>query len=223
MVGAMRPSTALSADGPLNLLQSVTLATSPNARGRGAMIVLNDRIGSAFYTTKNNANSLDTFYSTEAGQLGFFINQVPYFYYEPTQPVGKASFNITGLDDLPMVDILYAHQDMDPLLFNSSVQNGAEGIVLAGVGAGGMSRRATASAEGVYNQTGIPMVASHRSADGFVPADSDRPWLVASGFFNPQKARILMQLCLASGYDQGSIAEVFAASYPPASMVTRRR
>lgn len=223
MVGAMRPSTALSADGPLNLLQAVTLATSPNARGRGAMIVLNDRIGSAYYTTKNNANSLDTFYSTEAGQLGFFINQVPYFYYEATQPVGKASFNITGLDDLPMVDILYAHQDMDPLLFNSSVQNGAEGIVLAGVGAGGMSRTATAAAEGVYNQTGIPMVASHRSADGFVPTDSDRPWLVASGFFNPQKARILMQLCLASGYDQGSIAEVFAAGYPPASVVSRRK
>lgn len=70
MVGAMRPATALSADGPLNLFQAVTLAASPAGRNRGAMVVLNDRIGSAFYTSKNNANSLDTFFSTEAGQLG---------------------------------------------------------------------------------------------------------------------------------------------------------
>ncbi|KAF2649215.1 Asparaginase/glutaminase, partial [Lophiostoma macrostomum CBS 122681] len=76
-VGAMRPATALSADGPLNLLQAVTLAASPAGVDRGTMIVLNDRIGSAFYTTKNNANTLDTFFSTEAGQLGVFINQVP--------------------------------------------------------------------------------------------------------------------------------------------------
>lgn len=223
LVGAMRPATALSADGPLNLLQAVTLATSPNARGRGAMIVLNDRIGSAYYTTKNNANSVDTFYSTEAGQLGFFINQVPYFYYEPAQPVGKVHFNISGLTDLPMVDIIFAHQDMDLLLFNSSVQNGAEGIVLAGVGAGGMSSRASDAAEAVYNQTGVPIVASHRSSDGFVPADGSRSFTIASGFYNPQKSRILLQLCLATGYDETLVEEVFAASYPPASQVTKRR
>jgi L-asparaginase len=70
VVGAMRPATALSADGPLNLYQAVTLASSPAGRDRGTMIVLNDRIGSAFYTTKNNANTLDTFFSEEAGQLG---------------------------------------------------------------------------------------------------------------------------------------------------------
>jgi L-asparaginase len=68
-VGAMRPATALSADGPLNLVQAVTLASSPAGVGRGTMIVLNDRIGSGFYTTKNNANTLDTFFSSEAGQV----------------------------------------------------------------------------------------------------------------------------------------------------------
>src|SRR5690242_13200694 len=82
-VGAMRPATALSADGPLNLYQAAVLAGSPTGRNRGTMIVLNDRIGSAFYTTKNNANSLDTFSSTEAGQLGVFVNQVPYFFFAP--------------------------------------------------------------------------------------------------------------------------------------------
>ncbi|KAF2188075.1 L-asparaginase [Zopfia rhizophila CBS 207.26] len=212
-VGAMRPATALSADGPLNLLQSVTLAASPAGRNRGIMITLNDRIGSAFYTTKNNANTLDTFFSTEAGQLGIFINQVPYFFFAPVEPVGRVVFNVTHVQDLAQVDIIYAHQDMNPMLFNSSVSSGAKGIVLAGVGAGGMSSKANAAAEAVYNATGMPIVASHRSNDGFVPA-SDEDFTIASGFYNPQKARILLQLALTAGYEYNEIKETFAASYP---------
>lgn len=213
VVGAMRPATALSADGPLNLYQAVALAVSHNARDRGTMITLSDRIGSAFYTTKNNANSLNTFSSTEAGQLGFFINQVPYFYYAPAQPVGKTSFDISNATDLPQVDILYAHQDMDAALFMASAAAGAQGIVYAGVGSGGMSSKAREAAETLFNATGLPIVASHRSADGFVPSESG-DFTVASGFYNPQKARILLQLSLAVGYDLAAIRGVFAAGYP---------
>lgn len=212
VVGAMRPATALSADGPLNLYQAVTLAVSQNARDRGCMITLSDRIGSAFYTTKNNANSLDTFFSTEAGQLGFFINQVPYFYYAPAQPIGKTFFDLSNITDLPQVNILYAHQDMDTTLFAASATAGAQGIVYAGVGAGGMSGKAQEAAETLFNATGIPIVASHRSGDGFAPSGDD--YRVASGFYNPQKARVLLQLSLALGYDLTEIREVFAASYP---------
>ncbi|CZT14232.1 related to asparaginase [Ramularia collo-cygni] len=212
VVGAMRPATALSADGPLNLYQAVTLAISQKARDRGTMITLSDRIGSAFYTTKNNANSLDTFYSTEAGQLGFFINQIPYFYYAPAQPIGRVSFDLSNVTNLPQVDILYAHQDMSTTLFMASAAAGAQGIVFAGVGAGGMSGKAGEAAETLFNATGIPIVASHRSADGFVPLGGG--YRVASGLYNPQKARILLQLSLAVGFDLEGIREVFAASYP---------
>ncbi|CAN9308683.1 unnamed protein product [Alternaria alternata] len=191
VVGAMRPATALSADGPLNLFQAVTLAGSPAGRNRGTMIVLNDRIGSAFYTTKNNANTLDTFFSTEAGQLGLFINQVPYFFFAPSEPVGR---------------------DMDPSLFNASYASGAQGIVYAGVGAGGVSDKAALAAEELYNATGIPMVASHRSSDGMVPNGGD--FTIASGFYNPQKARILLQLGLTMGWSEEEIREAFALSYP---------
>ncbi|KAF2829372.1 L-asparaginase [Ophiobolus disseminans] len=166
LVGAMRPATALSADGPLNLFQAVTLAASPAAHNRGTMVVLNDRIGSAFYTTKNNANTLDTFFSTEAGQLGVFVNQVPFFFYAPAEPVGRVTFDVANVTDLAQVDILYSHQDMDPYLFNVSIAGGAKGIVFAGVGAGGMSRVASLNAERVFNATGVPIVASHRSSDG---------------------------------------------------------
>lgn len=74
IVGAMRPSTAISADGPYNLLQAVTLATLDDAVGRGALIVLNDRIGSAYYTTKTNSRTLDTFKAYEQGYLGTFVD-----------------------------------------------------------------------------------------------------------------------------------------------------
>lgn len=102
---------------------------------------------------------------------------------------------------------------MDPELFNSTVENGADGIVLAGVGAGGMSSVATRSAEAVYNATGIPIVASHRSPDGFVPAD-EGDFIIASGFLNPQKARILLQLAVQAGYENDDIKELFAQGYP---------
>lgn len=128
-------------------------------------------------------------------------------------PIGKTHFDLTGADSLPLIDILYAHQDMDPELFNSTIEHGASGIVLAGVGAGGMSRVAAAAAEAVFNATAIPMVASHRSPDGFVPADEDS-FIVASGFLNPQKARILLQLAVQAGYDNEEIKELFARGYP---------
>ncbi|KIV92971.1 hypothetical protein PV10_04221 [Exophiala mesophila] len=213
VVGAMRPSTALSADGPLNLLQAVTLACSPKAVGRGVMITLNDRIGSAWYATKMSANSLDTFYSTEAGQLGFFINQVPYFYYEPSLPIGKVYFDVSGVESLPKISVLYSHQDMDSLLFNSVAQNGAAGLVVAGTGGGSASAAAYAAAQAVFNETGIPMVWSHRSPDGFAPPNS-AAYRIGSGFLNPQKARILMQLAVHAGYDNQAIRDLFALGYP---------
>ncbi|KAF2032659.1 L-asparaginase [Setomelanomma holmii] len=173
LVGAMRPATAVSVDGLLNLFQAVALATSPTGRDRGTMIVLNDRIGSAFYTTKNNPNTLDTFFSTKAGQLGIFINQVTFFLYAPSEPVGRIQFDVSNVTDLAQFDILYSHQDMDPILFNATIEGGAEGIVYAGVGTGGMSRVASLNAERVFNATGIPIVASHRSSDGFVPDEGE--------------------------------------------------
>ncbi|VTR18597.1 L-asparaginase precursor [Serratia fonticola] len=75
MVGSMRPATAISADGPMNLLEAVTLATAKQAENRGTLVVLNDRIGSAFYTSKTNSTTLDTFKATEPGYLGLFCQR----------------------------------------------------------------------------------------------------------------------------------------------------
>ncbi|KAJ9120249.1 hypothetical protein QFC22_003149 [Naganishia vaughanmartiniae] len=93
--------------GPANLLQAVTLAGNPDARDRGAMIVLNDRIGSAYYTIKTNANTLETFRALEQGYLGMFLSSKAVFYYPPVQPTFKKTFDITNVTALPMVDVLY--------------------------------------------------------------------------------------------------------------------
>jgi len=102
---------------------------------------------------------------------------------------------------------------MDVTLFNASYAAGAQGIVIAGVGAGGTSDAAYEAMESLYNATGIPIVASHRSVDGFVPSDDDG-FTIGSGFYNPQKARVLLQLALTTGYKYDDIKELFAKSYP---------
>lgn len=89
------------------MLQAVTLAADPAAQDRGAMIVLNDRIGSALYTQKTNANSLDTFRAMEQGYLGMFLSSKPVFYYPAVQPSFKKTFDVTNITELPLVDVLY--------------------------------------------------------------------------------------------------------------------
>jgi len=86
IVGAMRPATAISADGPANLYQAVSAGIYPDSKDRGALIVMNDRIGSAFYTQKTHVNYLDTFKAPEPGYLGGFFNNLPFYYYDAATP-----------------------------------------------------------------------------------------------------------------------------------------
>lgn len=131
IVGAMRPSTAISADGPYNLLEAVTVAASPKARNRGAMVVMNDRITSAYYVTKTNANTMDTFKALEMGNLGQVISDTPFFFYPPATPTGKHVVDISNITVIPRVDILYAYLDMPSDMLYNSVKSGAKGIVVS--------------------------------------------------------------------------------------------
>ncbi|KXJ96245.1 L-asparaginase [Microdochium bolleyi] len=210
MVGAMRPATAISADGPINLLEAVTLAASPAAAGRGAMVVLNDRIGSAYYTTKSNANMLDTFRAAEQGYLGFFLNIKPFFYFQPSLPVGKPMFDVSGaaLDALPQVDVLYGHQGLDPALAKAAVAAGAKGLVLAGMGAGSWTKNGTAAIDEIVKESGTAVVYSRRSMDGSAGRSRGKG-TYGSGTLNPQKTRIMLQLALEAGYDDEQLRALF--------------
>lgn len=158
-----------------------------------------------------HSNALDTFHNFDAGVLGFFINQVPYFFYNPVAPTGKRFFNVSSLSELPRVDILYSHQDQSPDLFHFSSDSGAAGIVYAGNGAGGISRDAREAAEIVHNSTGKSIVASRKVATGFA---TTRGFVIGSGFLNPVRARIFLQLGLTEGMDNSGIVALFGTLYP---------
>ncbi len=206
MVGAMRPATAIGADGPVNLLQAVTLAGSEEGRGRGAMIVLNDRIGSAYFTTKTDTLALNTFKAIEEGYLGRFLSNEPYFYYPPAEPVNKPSFDISDIEDLPRVDIVYGYQDVDADAITAAIEAGAEGIVIAAVGNGNIPDRMNEAVEDAM-ANGIPVVRSTRTGNGIVTAGTDPG--IGSGIYNPQKARIVLMLSLATGEDMEEIEAHF--------------
>ncbi|TVY59686.1 L-asparaginase 2-4, partial [Lachnellula suecica] len=215
IVGAMRPSTAISADGPYNLLEAVTVAASPLARDRGALVVLNDRIVSAYYVTKTNANTMDTFKAPEMGNLGSLVSNVPYFFYPPVKPTGKNAIDIANVTEIPRVDILMAYEDMKNDTLYNAVASGAKGIVIAGAGAGGVSTSFNYAMEDVMRTYGIPIVQSTRAMSGEVPSFEtvmDGAQHIASGYLNPYKSRVLLGLLLAKGKNVTEIAKAFKAS-----------
>ncbi|GAQ46925.1 hypothetical protein AtubIFM55763_005776 [Aspergillus tubingensis] len=213
IVGAMRPSTAISADGPFNLLEAVTVAASASARDRGAMVVMNDRIASAYYVTKTNANTMDTFKAMEMGYLGEMISNTPFFFYPPVKPTGKVTFDIANVTEIPRVDILFSYEDMHNDTLYNAISSGAQGIVVAGAGAGGVTTSFNEAIEDVINRLEIPVVQSMRTVNGEVPlsdVSSDTATHIASGYLNPQKSRILLGLLLSQGKNITEIADVFA-------------
>lgn len=142
---AMRPATAISADGPMNLLEAVRVASDKQSRGRGVLVVLNDRIGSARYITKSNASTLDSFRANEEGYLGVVIGN--HIYYQNRLDklhTNRSVFDVRGLTLLPKVDILYGYQDDPEYLYDAAISHGVKGIVYAGMGAGSVSVRGIA-------------------------------------------------------------------------------
>ncbi|KAJ5973640.1 hypothetical protein N7481_010850 [Penicillium waksmanii] len=212
-VGSMRPSTAISADGPMNLLQGVTVAADKQAKDRGALVVLNDRIVSAFFATKTNANTMDTFKAYEQGSLGMIVSNTPYFFYPAVQPNAKHVADVDDVDSIPRVDILYAYEDMHSDSLHSAIKNGAKGIVIAGEGAGGISTEFGDAIDDIVSRTNVPVILSHRTVNGEVPtADitgDTAKTRIASGLHNPQQARVLLGLLLAEGKRFDEIRTVF--------------
>ncbi|KAL3493010.1 Asparaginase/glutaminase [Aspergillus germanicus] len=209
IVGAMRPATAISADGPYNLLQSVTVAASKEARNRGALVVMNDRIASAYYVTKTNSNTMDTFKALEAGFLGAIVSNTPYFFYPPVEPTGKTTIDVTNVTEIPRVDILYSYQDMTNDTLFSAVENGAKGVVIAGTGAGSVSSTYSSAIAELIEEKEFPIVRSTRSPSGEVPFSESGDGGISSGYLNPQKARVLLGLLLAKGKSFADILEAF--------------
>ena len=218
-VGSMRPSTSVSADGPMNLYQAICIASSTKSRSRGVLVSLNDQISAGYYITKTNANSLDSF-NVRQGYLGNFVNDEIHYYYPPVKPQGCHRFKLKMENTLetfsfPPVCILYAHQTFSSKVLDIVSQH-YQGIIIATMGAGSLPDDVNMKCMSMD----IPIVYSKRSIDGMVPianlprteADNTSR-IIASGYLNPEKSRILLQLCLAGNYSTSEIRHVFSGVY----------
>jgi L-asparaginase len=213
LTGAMRPATSLSADGPLNLYNAVAVAADPEARGRGAIVVLNDDLHSARDVTKSNTTDVQTFVSPGPGLLGTAsYGRIRYFRRPSRRHTVESEFSAGGLERLPRVDVLYAHANMPTDLVEASVSLGARGIVVAGMGNGNVTSAAAQALAGAARK-GVVVVRSTRVVSGDVgrniELDDDGLGLVAADQLNPQKSRVLLQLCLARGMDARKVQDAF--------------
>jgi L-asparaginase len=213
MVGSMRPSTAVSADGPLNLYNAVAVAADPRAKGRGVLVVMNDQIHAAHSLTKTSTTSVQTFMSPLRGVVGVTAYGKDDWYNDPPwKHTTSSEFDITNVTRLPRVDIVFADEDMEPDLITASVNAGAKGIVIAGVGNGNMNKASVEAAADAVKK-GVIVVRSSRVATGMVDrnveVNDDELGFIASDELNPQKSRILLSLALLTPHTPAQIQELF--------------
>ncbi len=215
MVGSMRPSTAVSADGPLNLYNAVGVASDPNARGRGVLVLMNDWIHGAHSLTKTSTTAVQTFMSPLRGLVGVASYGKNDFYNSPPwKHTTGSEFDVKGVTALPRVDIVYGYLDMPADSIDAAAANGAKGIVIAGVGNGNMNKASVDAAARAVRK-GVVVVRSSRVATGSVgrnvELDDDKLGFVASDELNPQKARILLSLALLKGHDARAAQDLYYA------------
>jgi L-asparaginase len=211
LTGAQRPSSALSTDGGLNLLNAVRVAASPEARGRGVLVVLNDEIHAAREVTKTSTLRMQTFRTPDFGALGHADGDRVAFYRRPLRYTAPDTpFDIRSMNALPRVDICYSYADADGTAARAFIAAGAQGIISAGFAPG----YATPAQTEVLREAatrGTVVVQCTRAGSGRVYRGTrlrQAGFLVADNL-NPQKARILLALALSVTRDPGEIEGMF--------------
>jgi L-asparaginase len=201
VVGSMRPSTAVSADGPANLVEAVKVAAHPDSRGRGVLVVLNDVIHETRDVTKTSTTALQAFKSPNAGPIGY-VDLASVQFMHPPEKYPRPRFKAPAKAPMPRVDIIYSHSNMTADPITASVKDGAKGIILAGVGDGNTSKAAR-DALAVAAKSDVLVVRSSHVGSGFTKRNAeindDKMGFAASLDLNPQKARILLQLLISNG------------------------
>lgn len=212
LVGAMRPSTAISADGPKNLYNAVALVVNKEAKNKGVMVAINDKILSARGVVKTHSLNVDAFSSPDFGDLGYIVDGKVFFYNNISKAHTKNSpFDVSKLTSLPKVDILYTYSnDGSAIAAKALFDNGTKGIVVAGSGAGSIHEDQKNTLKELIKQ-GLDVVVSSRVAAGRVAvSDADKKLgFISAEDLNPQKARVLLMLALTKTNDPKKIQEYF--------------
>ncbi|EAK3626677.1 type II asparaginase [Campylobacter jejuni] len=212
LVGAMRPSTAISADGPKNLYNAVALVVNKEAKNKGVMVAINDKILSARGVVKTHSLNVDAFSSPDFGDLGYIVDGKVFFYNNVTKAHTKnAPFDVSKLTSLPKVDILYSYSnDGSGVAAKALFEHGTKGIVVAGSGAGSIHKNQKDVLKELLKK-GLKVVVSSRVVAGCVAvSDSDEKLgFISAEDLNPQKARVLLMLALTKTSDPKKIQEYF--------------
>lgn len=210
VIGAMRPGTALSADGPLNLYNAAVVAASPESKGKGVLVVMNDEIHSARDVAKTNALKVETFKSLY-GPLGVVVESKPYYYRLPAKPhTTQTEFDIDKIDSLPKVDVFYAHTSMDPGILTAIADRGGKALIYAGTGNGSVADYMEEPLKEVRKKEIV--VRATRTGSGQVvrngeEKDDENDWIVTADQ-TPQKARLLVSLALTKTQDSKEIEKI---------------
>lgn len=211
LVGAMRPASALSADGPLNLLNAIRVAAAPQSAGRGVLVTMNDAVFSARELSKGATYRVNAFGSPDLGPLGFADadGKVVFYHRSERHPGALPAFTPEG-DRLPRVDIVVSYVGADATMVDAAVAAGAAGIVSAATGAG---RPTPDELEALREASarGVVVCQSSRVAGGRVvrTKTTEEAGFVAADNLGPFKARVLLSLALTTTKDPGEIQALF--------------
>ena len=213
VVGSMRPSSAISADGYLNLVNAVKVAADPNSRGRGCLLVMNDTIHSGRDVTKNATYRVEAFQSRDLGPLGYADADGKVIFYHQTvkKHTVNTEFDVRKLDSLPRVDVVVSYVGADGKMIEAAAAAGAKGIVSAATGAGRPTPKEDEAFDRVYKEKGVIMCLCSRVASGRVVRS---PGLAKRGFvagdnLKPWKARVLLTLALTKTTNADEIQRMF--------------
>ena len=214
VVGSMRPGTALSADGALNLYEAVIVASAKESAGKGTLVVMNDEIHSGRDVSKTNTFKIDTFKSPY-GPLGYVVEGQAQYYRAPVRPhTIYSGFDIDTITTLPRVGIAYAYGNVDRAAVDALVASGVKGIIYAATGNGSVSEFMVQPLIEARSK-GVQIIRASRTGSGVVVRNGEQPDdkydFVVVGDQNPQKARILLALALANGptNDTAGLQKIF--------------
>lgn len=215
LTAAQRQFTTLSSDSPKNFLQAVKVAAGDAARGKGALVVVNDTIHAARDATKQITYRVETYNSRDVGALGYVDDDQVTFYRQPLRKhTTAAPFDVGKLDKLPRVDIIYTAVDADGVMIEAAVEQGkAEGLVVAAFPTGSPTPAMEKTLK-KYTDKGIPVVITNRGGIGRVrdtrggTGPDKRPYIWGDNL-TPQKARILLMLGLTKTRDHAELQRLF--------------
>jgi L-asparaginase len=213
IVGSMRPSSAIGADGYLNVLNAVKVAGDPQSRGKGCLVVLNDTIFNGRDVTKTATYRVEAFQSRDLGPLGFADADGKVIYYH--SPVKKhttaTEFDVRKMDALPRVDVVLSYVNADGAMIEAAAKAGAKGIISAATGAGRPTPAEDDAFDKAYKENGMLMCLSSRVAGGRVVRSPGlkRHGFVAADNLQPWKARILLSLALSKTTNADDIQRMF--------------